>query len=187
MELFYKYYIDIIISKEGYELDTKALKDMKNTIKKVHHLNKNGKTLVISFPKYKEGENKTLGNIVRLFSHNDKDLLDSIDDIKETWHMKHLKISPVKEFKITPNTEFYEFIKFQVPRKNNKTPSLKVGYREERKVKADNYPYIQIDSSSSQQKFSLIIERKKSEMLQGKVNSYGLSTANERTSVPTNP
>ena len=184
MELKFKYYIDIVITKEGFELDSKALKDTKNIIKKVHHLNKNGNMLALTFPKYKDGENKTLGNIVRLFAKSENELLTTIEDIKKTWHLLHLKVSSVKEFKITNKTVFYEFVKFQVPRKNNK--SLKVGYREERKVQADNYPYIVIDSSSSQQKYSLIIQRRESELLQGKVNSYGLSSATEKVSIPTN-
>lgn len=186
MDLIFKYYIDIVITKEGFELDQKYLRDMKNIIKKVHHLNKNGKSLVLSFPNYKEGEIKTLGNVVRLFAKSEIELLETIEDMKTTWHLLNLKVSSIKEFKINDKTTFYEFTKFQVPRKNNKTPSLKVGYREERKVKAENYPYVLMDSSSNQQKYSLIIQRKSTELLQGKVNSYGLSNGNERISVPAN-
>ena len=81
---------------------------------------------------------------------------------------------------------FYEFLKFQVPGKNNKNPSLKIGYREERKVKADNYPYVVIDSKSTNQKYSLIIQRKESELYQDGANNYGLSSANTKISIPTN-
>lgn len=190
MELSFKYYIDIVVSKEGFELDSKALKDVKNIIKKIHHLNKNDKNLALSFPNYKEGENKTLGNIVRIFSQNESDLIYTIGDVKNTWHLLHLKISTIKEFKITNKTFFYEFIKFHVPRNNNKKPSLKIGYREERKVKADNYPYVVIDSSSTQQKYSLIIEKKKIErenveLCQTIGNSYGLSNALNKIAIPT--
>lgn len=186
MELIFKYYIDIVIAKEGFELDKKSLRDMTNIIKKVHHLNKNEKTLALSFPNYQEGEDKTLGNVVRLFAKTEKELLESIIDIKDTWHLLHLKISSVKEFKLTNKTVFYEFVKFQVPRVKNKTPSLKFGYREERKTQAENYPYVLIDSSSTNQKYSLIIQRKKSELFQGKVNSYGLSSSAEKVSIPVN-
>lgn len=186
MELIFKYYIDIIIAKAGFELDSKALRDTKNIIKKIHHLNKNGKTLVLSFPNYQAGEAKTLGNVIRLFAKTEKELLETIIDIKDTWNLLHLKVSSVKEFKINDKTIFYEFSKFQVPRKQNKTPSLKVGYREECKVKADNYPYVIIDSSSTQQKYSLIIQRKESKLYQGKINSYGLSSSADKISVPTN-
>lgn len=186
MELRYKYYIDIVISKEGFELDSKSLRDIKNIIKKIHHLNKNNNNLALSFPKYREGENKTLGNIVRIFAQSEKELIDTIDDIEKTWHLLHLKVSKVKEFNINNKTVFYEFLKFQVPGKNNKNPSLKIGYREERKVKADNYPYVVIDSKSTNQKYSLIIQRKESELYQDGANNYGLSSANTKISIPTN-
>ena len=40
MELRYKYYIDIVISKEGFELDSKSLRDIKNIIKKIQQINR---------------------------------------------------------------------------------------------------------------------------------------------------
>lgn len=184
MEFLYKYYIDIVISKDGFELDSKALRDMQNVIKKVHHLNKNDKNIVLSFPNYKEGEEKSLGNIVRLFSKSEEDLSYALEDIKQTWNLSNLRLSAIKEFKINEKTVFYEFVKFQVPRSNAKNPSLKIGYREERKAKADNYPYVLMGSSSTQQKYSLIIQRKECELFQGKVNSYGLSSAADKVSVP---
>lgn len=184
MEFVYKYYIDIVISKEGLELNSNSLRDMKNIFKKVHHLNRNEKNIALSFPNYREGEEKTLGNIVRLFSKSEKDLQYSLEDIKETWNLSNLKISSIKEFKINDKTIFYEFVKFQVPRNNAKNPSLKIGYREERRAKADNYPYVLMDSSSTRQKYSLIIQRRETELSQGKVNSYGLSSAADKISVP---
>lgn len=186
MELKYKYYIDIVVAKTGFELDIRSLRDIKNIIKKVHHLNRNGQKLVLSFPNYQDGENKTLGNIIRLFSEHENELIFTIGDIKNTWNLLNLKVSTIKEFKLSSKTIFYEFSKFQVPRIKNKTPSLKVGYREERKVKADNYPFIVIDSSSTQQKYSLIIQRKISELYQGNVNNYGLSSSADKVSVPIN-
>lgn len=186
MELIFKYYLDIVLAKEGLELGTKALFDMKSIIKKVHYFNRNNRVLAISFPNYKEGDDKSLGNVVRLFSDKEEDLSFISVDIKKTWNLADLKISEVKEFKVTSKTTYYEYAKFNVPGKNNKTPSLKLGYREERLAKADNYPFILIDSTSTGQSFSLIIQKKKSELIQGKINNYGLSNGQDRISLPEN-
>lgn len=93
-------------------------------------MNKNNNNLALSFPKYREEKNETLGNIVRIFAQSEKKLIDTIDDIEKTWHLLHLKVSKVKEFNINNKTVFYEFLKFQVPGKNNKNPSLKIEYIE---------------------------------------------------------
>ena len=184
MELVFKYYIDVVLSKEGFERGQKALFDMKSIVKKVHFFNRNEKNLILSFPNYKEGEDKTLGNVVRIFSDKKEDLSFLDKDIKSNWNLTDLKISDIKEFKINKQTVFYEYAKFNIPAKNHKRPSLKTGYREERMVTANNYPFVLIDSSSSSQSFSLIIQKRKSELLQGKVNSYGLSNGLDKLSVP---
>ncbi len=183
MELKFKNYIDLIVSKEGLEFENKTLRDMKNIIKKIHHLNKNGKSMVISFPKYRDGELKTLGNVVRVFAETEEELFEAIKEFEVQWNLTNIKISKIKEFKVSEKTIFYEFLKFHVPRKNNK--SLKIGYREECKVKAENYPYVVIESSSTQQRYSLIIQRKICEFKQEEPNSYGLSSKESRVSIPT--
>jgi CRISPR-associated endoribonuclease Cas6/Csy4 subtype I-F len=186
MELIFKHYLDIVLAKQGLELGTKALFDMKSIIKKVHYWNRNNRALALSFPNYREGEEKSLGNIVRIFSDKEEDLNIITSDIKKTWNLTDLKLSDVKEFKITSKTTYYEYAKFNVPGKNNKNPSLKVGYREERLAKADNYPFILIESHSTNQSFSLIIQKKEAPLIQGKINNYGLSNGQNRISLPEN-
>lgn len=179
-----KYYIDILLSKSGFEKDSGSLKRLGALIKKVHYLNINGKELILSFPKYQRGDEKTLGNIVRVFSHSKENLEHILKIFKEDPIIKYMNISNVREFIISNNTIFYEYKKFNIPRVNNRIPSLKANYREIKLTEAEDYPFVIIGSKSTEQKFSLIIEKRVSELNQGKPNSYGLSSANNRLSVP---
>mgnify|MGYP003607429016 CR=1 FL=1 len=98
-----------------------------------------------AFPKAKVGDRVTTGDVVRIFAH-DRSNLDALADRIEAqpFAKRFLKIGRIKTVEDADILGYVEYLRFRIPNRKSRLQES----RERRMDEADEYPYINLTSST---------------------------------------
>lgn len=182
------HYFDIEVRKGG-DLNTPHVHTLA-----LKHLHASGVPFAMGFPKM---NGNYFGSVLRVFSESGVALEGIQDHLKSTPLDDYVKVRRIMEVPTTgiSSWERYDMVRFKsIERRARRYESKGEGpyshemsvirMIEEQKKMLDNTPFLEIYAYSTRQNFRLYIRRSACDSsLDGKTNSYGLSSASEGRSV----
>jgi len=136
----------------------------------------------LAFPTMKTGDTPTPGHILRLFSESRDEIEAACDRIEQNTRLNAFVITGrIRRAPEQYEGEWIEYQRYRVPARRGKSEAhqeKRLRLRAKRLEEARNLPYFLLNSASTQQSFSIMIQQHiyaaRSETI-GATDSYGLS------------
>ena len=178
------YYADIrALSKES---SSGTLSVMCSLFGTIHGLIKSTSfKLALAFPGFKSGEFRHPGNSIRVFSESELELNKILDMLEESPLVRdYCVISRLKQVPSDYSGSWCSYIRHRIPSRSSKVE----GSRRKNLEAAEMFPYFNVVSKSTGQRFSCHINKVICEKNQaGSLCGYGLSRKMSLYSVPDLP